>query len=459
MFSKNTLDNLEKLAKIIITNKGGELIIDPAHPLWIKQAEIPGNINSQTSEKMFLTLTGEDFLQYSRCLSLLEDEPSLEALSIDEIDKDLWLLVCDVFVQSEHFRKPNAVKDSITTLQARLARPIEDFEVMIPINNIKFGSYVHVIGGVKFIDLTDEIAVEWGIKTDKTFHNIFYKAAVGKTVAISIEKGADPWKAAERARQSVATALNILRVELLIDHEPQIIGWKIHDEQMLAQQSEHIVVRKANDKSQVLPGWNRGFESIEFSLNEVISKQIERSSEIMEFLFNKTYFNLEIVDRFKRALEWIGKSVLRDEPDDKIVDICTSLETILTTKSDLRKGECITLRSVILNMKLGKPYYSPQYIMDLYLKRSDIIHGSKRKICTVSDYEIGRVITLDVICKSIEYAKINSFKKHSSFIQSLDADDALINKAPDFCKISPNYYKDILEASKRIIEQKVGISE
>jgi len=143
--------------------------------------------------------------------------------------------------------------------------------------------------------------------------------------------------------------------------------------------------------------------------------------------------------------------VIRDELDDKVVDICTALETLLATKDDLRKGECIALRTTLLNTKLNKPFFEPVNVMDLYLKRPDIVHGSARKVCTESDCQIGRRIALDVLIKSLSYIQLNGITQHRAFIDSLQDDKELVQKAVDFWKPRTKYYPDIVKAAERII--------
>lgn len=446
MFSEQTEQNLRKLAQSIVNNKGKE-----ERPFPFKRGVIPNDIGYDYSEGNSLIISGEEYLQYINCLESLTNERELEYLSKRGIEKELWHLVCEIFFSEEQLQKAGGLRKILVSFQKRLRKPLEDYEIIIPIENLKFGEYVHEIGGVKFLEMSPEFAQKWGIIKESKFHELFYKVAINKVIAILSEQGADSSKAAQRAREKVNTALNMLRFALLLDHEPRIIGWKIHDEEMLFKQSEYLAVRKSGDSSVINFEWHRRFRSIEFKMEEIISKQVKASREMIEYLFGNSGLRGRMRDRILRALEWISNSVVREELDDKVVDVCTALETLLTTKDDLRKGECIALRMTILYTKLGKSFFDPVHVMNLYLKRSDIVHGSGRRVCTESDYWIGRWIASDVLSKSLAYIQSKGITQHSAFIKSLQEDRDMVQKAVDFWKEYPEYHHDILAAAKRII--------
>jgi hypothetical protein len=448
MFSEKTADNLNKLAKLLIDNKGkSETVID-----WpFKWGKIPEDIEFDRAQGDSLHITGEEYNQYHLCLVSLVNERELEYLSNREIDKELWHLVCEIFTNTTILKDPKALRKSLYSFQNRLKKPLIEYEIIIPIENLKIGEHVYEIAGTKLFEMSPEFAQQWGIIKDKIIHDIFFKEAVGKAVATLTENAADPDKAAERARDRVKTSLDILRVALLLDHEPRVISWKIHDEEMLFTQSEHIAIRKGKDTTNIFFDIKRGFRSVEFKVDQIIYNQLETSRMVIESLFNRNIITGHIKDRLSRTIKWISNSVIKDELDDKVIDICTALETLLTTKDDLRKGECIALRTTLLNAKLKKTFFNPVYVMDIYLKRSEIIHGSAIKVCTESDYQIGRIIALDILVKSLSYIQLNGIKQHKTFIDSLQDDKDLLDKAVDLWE-NTIYREDIKKAVERIRE-------
>ena len=361
MFSKQTDDNLNKLTQLIMTNKGKR---SPGSSISTRWGYIPDDIEFDRTEGDSLSIGGDEYQQYVICLESLTDERELEHLSKREIDKELWHLLCEVFVDSDKLKKPKALKELLASFQDRLRKPLEEYEIIVPIENLKLGNYTHRIAAVAFVEASSEFLQKWGINKNNKLHEFFYDAAVDKAVALLSEYAGDYSKAIDRARETINTAIAMLRVALLFDHEPRIVGWKIHDEEMLFRESEHSAARKIGDDSAIYFSGQRSFRSIEFKVNEVISKQIEISSQIIECLFDTDGLKGRIRDKILRAMQWISSSVVREEPDDKIVDICTALETLLTTKDDLRKGECIALRTMLINANLKKILDTNRYHLE-----------------------------------------------------------------------------------------------
>ncbi len=90
-------------------------------------------------------------------------------------------------------------------------------------------------------------------------------------------------------------------------------------------------------------------------VNHIAKNQGECSIRIRQEL--KYGVNHPITDLVLiRALEWIGESIKRESLDDKIVDICTALETWLVIKSDQIKGEAIAMRMMLLQTQLDKVF-------------------------------------------------------------------------------------------------------
>lgn len=447
MLSKTTSDSLIKLSQLIRANIGEGGI---GTEFSFKWGKIPDDIEFDRTNGDSISIGGDEYRQYIQCLELLANEKEIEHSSKREIEKELWHLVCEIFANADKLKDPKALRKVINSFQDQLRKPLEEYEIIIPIENLQLGKYVHEINGVKLFQILPEFAEKWGIIKENKTHELFYKDAIDKVVALLSEYAADPTKAIARARNRVNTVLDVLRVALLVDHEPRIVGWRIHDEEMLFKQSEQAAAKKVGLKN-ILFDWQRGFRPIQFKVDEVIARQMEASRQMIKDLLGSSGKKGHLENRLLRTLEWISNSVTRDELDDKVVDICTALETLLTTQDDLRKGECIALRTMLLCSKLGKSFFEPESVMNIYLKRSEIVHGSSRRVCTESDYRIGRTIALDTFCKSLSYIESRRIKKHKAFIDSLQDDKDLFKKTVGFWKPS-EYYPDILKAAERILD-------
>jgi hypothetical protein len=446
MLSVKTISNLDKLAKLLTENKkSGEI---PEWPFIC--GRIPDDINVDRTNGDTLYLCGELYKTYGFCLTSLVNEKQLEYLSQRSINKELWYFTCQIFFKPDTSKKTTSIQQAIEYLEKRLVKPLEEWEIIIPIENLKLGGREYIINGVKLFEMSPELTEQWGINKENAIDEINYKQIIGKVVAIFIENAADSDKAIEIAKNKVSTLLDILRVSLLIDHQPLIIDWVIHDEELLFTNGECAFARKKVNKESYF-SQTRSFRGVDFTLKEDHYKQLDNSKQILENMFDN--LSRSLVTRFVRAIHWISNSITSEEFDYKVVDICTSLETMLTSKGDPRKGECIALRIQLLNMILQKSTIHPKYILEIYDKRSNVIHGSSLKICSKTDYNIGKRIALDTLVKSLEYIKINKITKHEDFLNSLLGDNKLLHKAIVFWK-STKYSKSVNKAAVLMFDKK-----
>ena len=167
----------------------------------------------------------------------------------------------------------------------------------------------------------------------------WFEALVGHTVALVKSRGNDPKKVIERAREKLRTALNLLRLAL-VDHTTRIILWKIHDRQVMFKDGEHYIIRKKlrASASDTQMGWQLGsYRTITLAVDDKIYKQAEELNKFTQGLFAIQLIQGDIREHLVRAIEWIGSSIRRETNDDKIVDLCVALETLLATKQDGRK--------------------------------------------------------------------------------------------------------------------------
>ena len=146
--------------------------------------------------------------------------------------------------------------------------------------------------------------------------------------------------------------------------------------------------------------------------------------------------------------------IAHEEYDHKIVDLCTALESVLTTKNDPRKGEAIALRRMLLSMALGKKVPHPTKLYELYEKRSDVVHGSKLGECGEGDYRTLRTITETVILAILDLQGKNpNITRPSYLIEHLESPDRL-EKAYFWLKCRPGRgTKAIAEYAKKRLSE------
>ena len=341
------------------------------------------------------------------------------------------------------------------TMIKRLGKPLIEYEVLISLErHLDLSGHTIDLAGVKFFQMSQKDILDWGIdRSMSAFHKQFYDAVVSKPVALMYEKCHSSDEAMENARIKLNTALNMLRIALLIDHDPRIISWRIWDEQLLFHADEESALREKGKPSTAHLGFESGFRSWQLLIDDTYAKQIVDSKRLLDGLFLGHKAQSKIYGRLRRALEWIGGSVTREHLDDKIVDICTALETLLTTRQDGRKGEAISLRMMLLYSHLKVPFFDPVKLFEIYKKRSDIVHGSNRGICSDSEYKSAQWIAGDVFKKVLTYIQTHNITQHSDFIEKLESDRTTIEKSVDFWKSTP-YYKDITIFVSKVFEER-----
>jgi hypothetical protein len=446
-FSNKTRQSTQMLLSLVVNNMGKP--IDYSHFPRMTNRKVPDDILIDRSQGDFLIITDEKYDQYYKCLDSLSGEPTLECMSRDEIDTELWHLVCDAYANYDKLNNATAIKQKAALFESSLlsiSKPIKQYEVLIPIRGLQLKSNAFLMGDVKFVQMGDQMAKEWDLKKgENVWQDQLYDAIFGQSVAIIPERGNDPGRATKRARAKLLIVLNLLRTALLVDHDPRIISFRIHDVQMLFELGEFTALRVI-DESKVLASWTLGFRSMDLILEGEIETQVAKSSELLNDLakaIGETGKGVQV--RFIRAMEWIGSSVVRENIDDKIVDLCTALEAFLATKANPMKGEIIVLRMMLLSELLGRPFWAPSKVLGLYEKRSDIVHGSDKGVCTDTEYIVLRTITVQVLQDALTYVKANNITKYSDFLKSLHKDSSLVDKTVKWWEHHPKY-DDICKA-------------
>lgn len=445
-FKKEARDCVSQLARLVIDNKDKRQDLQ----FGFKSGPIPDDIEVDRSEGDSLFIYGEEYAYYRKCLGYLREEIGLEYMADREIDRELWHLVCEILIESDNFKKPATLKQKLTSFEQLILKPLEKYEVLVPIHNLKLGENAIKIAGVKMFEMNEETAIQWGIVRGKPLEDALYEEIADHAVAILPEIGNDLRKVVKRAKENLRTVLNLLRVALT-DHTTQLIMWKIWDEHMLFRQGEHYAIRKEGNPDSVSVGWERSFRSLELVVDSKIQKQIDEIDNFTQDLFYPRGIEGRIRDQLIRAIEWTGNSITREDEDDKVVDLCTALETLLTTEQDKKKGECIALRMVLLRVLLDKPFFLPAQLLYIYEKRSEIIHGSKRRICTTSDYNTARMITIEVFRDVLAYIRENKITKHSAFLSGLQRDKKILEKAIDWLRqFNDEHYNDIRKVAEEL---------
>jgi hypothetical protein len=293
------------------------------------------------------------------------------------------------------------LNEKINEFLSSILRPLEEYEVLISILQLDANDLEIKIGDVT-IKKFDELALQdWGIPSD------VFRETANKTLAIIPEKGNNPKLICDRARRKADFIIRILQVSLSTD-------FYIHDKNLLFKQDEYMFYRKKDTPSSVRRQWQSRYKFPPLVIDEKLEKSMnEFLGNISDILEEEKYLP-ELRKRFERALMWIGRSIEEEDPDIKIINLSTALETILTDKSDRMKGETLAYRILLLNAHVKKPFIDPAKVLWIYELRSEIIHGSR--IGIASDMKF---VAIETLRYSLEIIRRDGLKRHKDFINAI----------------------------------------
>ncbi|KXB04387.1 hypothetical protein AKJ49_02155 [candidate division MSBL1 archaeon SCGC-AAA382A03] len=187
-------------------------------------------------------------------------------------------------------------------------------------------------------------------------------------------------------------------------------------------QGEYIAYKEIEEPSRIGVRWNRGYEPIPIGINKKLVKDVyEFLGQIPELL--QEDLPPKLLKKFKTSVSWIGRSIDEKDSDIRIIYLSTALESILTTRSDRKKGETLAYRMMLLNSKVDEPFILPSKVLWIYELRSKIIHGSRLGIATQSEYHTLRKVAIETLIYSLGIIRKKEMKKHSQFINFLESSD------------------------------------
>ena len=406
---------------------------------------IPDRLRSEEGES--LHLDGQDYWLYRKALHLLAKEKTLEHREPREVDSELWDLVCDLYIDRKSYRDQTKRKNRIDKFLRTIERPWEDFEAIFGLSDLNVTAQL-VVGGVTFETITPKAARKWGLDGHDYLRRTA-KELSKSAVAITQVRAGDHKKASERAKEKVDDALNLLRFGLC-----GAINANVWDEQMLFRRRGVWAVKALNADSRPQTNHERGFRPLGMDIGDSLSGVLTEYLSSMEgVVAGDAAQNLR--QRVIRAVHWIGTSTTRETYDDKVLDLCTALETILTIKDKELKAEAIALRSMMLPATFNQGFADPGIVYYLYNdKRSDVVHGSEHRICNRQDYYRLRGLAIYMVTLYVQLLKKHPEKaKHSKIIEVIDSPD-LLKQAISFLEVNPG---PIANAMRSFAEERLAV--
>jgi len=367
---------------------------------------VPDDIEVDRSKGNYFVLYDEYYRDYHDVLDALRADLSLEYLKENELKDALWHFTCEIIAGYSVYRNTDRLKEKINEFLSSMLRPLEEYEVLIPILYLDVKAVEIKIGDVT-IKKFDEFALQdWRIPSD------VFRETANKTLAIIPEKGNNPKLICDRARRKADFIIRILQVSLSTD-------LYIHDENLLFKQDEYLFYRKKETPSSLRRQWQSRYKFPPLVIDEKLEKSMNDFLGIISDILEEEKYLPELRKRFERALMWIGRSIEEEDPDIKIINLSTALETILTDKSDKKKGETLAYRMLLLNAHVKRPFINPAKVLWIYELRSDIIHGSRIGIASDHEYSTMKFVTIETLRYSLEIIRRDGLKNHKNFIKAI----------------------------------------
>ncbi len=232
-------------------------------------------------------------------------------------------------------------------------------------------------------------------------------------IALVKERGTDLELMEKRAAKKVDIALNILRISLSVE-------MFFHDESALFSRTELVLFRKKGETTYVY-NWHREFKPLLVEFDPNIPGNF---NSCLKILYNNLFNEARpegFLEPLRRATFWISRSITEENLDFKIVCVFIALESMLTSKDKDRKGEDLAYKMLLLNTWADDYPQWPKDVLNMYGKRSEIVHQGKIGRSTDDDYRVFRRITIDILKKSLTFIESNAIESHNDFIKKLES--------------------------------------
>jgi len=427
-----------------LTSEMFKQAFDEGYMNWSIPDELLTNEMLEKGESS-LWVWGESYLEYQSLVSALRKETELEYITDKQLKDKLWYLVCDVYINRKCYSKnKKELEKKAEHFLSEIFKPIEEYQVIFGVDNLDIGSE-----NVDFYDcnLTKFDRGQFSLSGNDPFSSLterIFSDFAGKTVIQVTEVGNKPNLIAERARKKAINHLHFFKAAL---SNPGFLA----DENLLFELSEKYIMRKVSDPSKIYPGWKRRRFPFGFKYSDGLDEKFTEANEIFERLKSLPQ---KIKDRVERALIWFGKSIAEENLDEKVIKLFTAIETLITLKSDSKKGEKIAYRVILLQSIMDDDAITPALMLWLYGEiRSNVIHGSAMGYATKRDYDSLLGVTRKLIFNFIQFAKDRDIHKLNDLIKALETSDKVKQLTDWLQKQDDGYSNDVLEALNKSLEQ------
>ncbi len=336
---------------------------------WVPEQAAP-----EIFQEQGITFSGNEKQLLYESYRALRSDKGAEHLEERKLNEKFTNLLAEVLEHKEEFKNQARLNSRIDEFLAEIVKPEEEYRVMFRVVNLKAK-----VAETRFWDCVvasydREQLIAWGFDPEKNYP-IGVETFEGQTVIVVGAKGTNVAEVVKRARVIATRRLRVLQNYLKEEF--------IHDEQLFFELSKEYAVRREATGS---IGWGLDNKNspIAYDYPDTLVERVGEANEDFERIKK---FPPNIRELIERALHWIGLAISEIDPDIKVSFLSTALETLLTTKEDGRKGEKIAYRGYLLGQEVkSDDYYMPQEVLEVYEKRSTVVHGSGISIASRKDY-------------------------------------------------------------------------
>ena len=418
--AQSTRAKIIDLAKAIVgapkqepaMSHGGWAVIKTSNP-------VPTDEVGDTSGFFLIGKTARLYIEAFQCL---ENDPSVEHLTPTSLKKALDALVTDLEENQEQMKTGGALRQRVKNLVSELTQPLMKYEVAFNVEGVKFDTEKLTIGNVVFRGFTPDLAEDWGFATATGMFRDKLDKFIGQPAGIVTVDAGSPEKAAERGQGDFDRALNTLRVCIGSGTRAAIL-----EEQLLQRRGGLRAIRQIKPEPKIVStGGGRIFRHIDLELSGTLAESTRESIGRLDDLYDGTIQG-KLRDALSRSLEWIGTSITREHYDDKVVDLCTALEAVLSTIDDGQKGEAIALRLMLLAIALDITFPHPSAISNLYDLRSQVVHGAALGVCGEKDYLTLKLLAKETVLNILTFVNNTQepISRPSSLIKLLESPERM----------------------------------
>ena len=339
---------------------------------------------------------------YFRALGKISRELVPQRLGHTEANDALWALFREVAANSATYRRAGALKRRLDKFTEEVKRPLYLFEVAYSIGNLDLGGEVFCVGPVRFFTMDDNEASRWRLTQDDLAPHARAHWMRHATATLEVQ-ATDNRRALETGLAQVARSLDLLRLagvrDVISAFDDRLFLWQFD--------GRSITRQITPNQPSVTYHWDRPFNPVMIQMASHIKRGLDPDLSSLQAIANGELPD-EIGKHLERAINWISCGITRERLDDKIVDLCTALETLLLPNyRGGQKGQMIALRHRLIGGD-----WSPIGILALYDLRSDIVHGSALNVSQYLDYWNLLVVCFVTLDKLVKLAKRNPMVKN-----------------------------------------------